>query len=165
MGFPCTGCGACCLRVDRVQEFVAIYPEFIGKGGRCVNLQDDMRCAIYEDRPLLCRVDRLFESTGGPHPQIATMIRPFAKENNREAFYHSTASACRTLQNIHFKNRAEEEMGRVTREACTEAARMGGRDPFDGSICPNCGAGLREQACKLLCDTPGCGYRVTCSEF
>lgn len=163
--FPCTGCGACCLRVDRVPEFVATYPEFIGPGGRCVNLLDDMRCAIYEDRPLLCRCDKLFESMGGPHSRIAAMIRPLAERNLREAFYHSTAYACTRLQDLHFKDRPEEERGRVTREACITAARDGGRDPFDGSVCPNCGAALREQSCKLLCDTPGCGYRVTCSEF
>ena len=34
-----------------------------------------------------------------------------------------------------------------------------------GSYCPNCGARLEGQKCKLFCRTPGCGYLVTCSEW
>lgn len=32
-------------------------------------------------------------------------------------------------------------------------------------ICPNCGALLQSQKCKLICPRPGCGYRVSCSEW
>ncbi|MBV9867174.1 MAG: hypothetical protein JO316_17600 [Abitibacteriaceae bacterium] len=34
-----------------------------------------------------------------------------------------------------------------------------------GLVCPNCGAQLEGQKCKLFCRTPGCGYLVTCSEW
>lgn len=31
--------------------------------------------------------------------------------------------------------------------------------------CPNCGAGLVEQKCKLLCPNRQCGYYLSCSDF
>jgi uncharacterized Zn finger protein (UPF0148 family) len=31
--------------------------------------------------------------------------------------------------------------------------------------CPNCGAALIEQKCKLLCPTRECGYYMSCSDF
>ena len=34
-----------------------------------------------------------------------------------------------------------------------------------GLWCPNCGAALVARKCKLFCQTPGCGYLVTCSEW
>lgn len=40
------------------------------------------------------------------------------------------------------------------------------RDPArDGLVCPNCGGALEGRKCKLFCQTPGCGYLVTCSEW
>jgi hypothetical protein len=31
--------------------------------------------------------------------------------------------------------------------------------------CPNCGAPLLEQKCKLLCPNRECGYYMSCSDF
>ncbi len=31
--------------------------------------------------------------------------------------------------------------------------------------CPNCGAPLFEQKCKLLCPNRACGYYLSCSDF
>lgn len=36
--------------------------------------------------------------------------------------------------------------------------------PHSGPPCPNCSCPMEEFKCKLICTTPGCGYRVTCSE-
>lgn len=33
------------------------------------------------------------------------------------------------------------------------------------STCPNCGAPLSEQKCKLLCPNRECGYYMSCSDF
>lgn len=41
----------------------------------------------------------------------------------------------------------------------------GGIQDYIGSFCPNCGARLEAQKCKLFCRTRGCGYLVTCSEW
>jgi len=32
-------------------------------------------------------------------------------------------------------------------------------------VCPNCGAPLLEQKCKLLCPNRECGYYMSCSDF
>jgi hypothetical protein len=32
-------------------------------------------------------------------------------------------------------------------------------------VCPNCGALLLEQKCKLLCPNRECGYYMSCSDF
>ena len=44
----CTLCGACCVAPDIAS---------LGKaaGVRCPHLLPDLKCAIYEDRPLVCR--------------------------------------------------------------------------------------------------------------
>lgn len=55
--FPCTQCGACCRRAGEMKGF----PEPLNEDGSCVHLQDDNRCGIYKDRPIVCRVNGLFE--------------------------------------------------------------------------------------------------------
>ena len=60
----------------------------------------------------------------------------------------------------------------MTPEAPSTAAG-GRRDQADGRqpeprperTCPNCGAGLIERKCKLLCPQPACGYYMSCSDF
>lgn len=57
--FPCRGCGACCLHAGSVPELEALArPD-----GSCLLLEEDGRtCSVYENRPLICRVDELGES-------------------------------------------------------------------------------------------------------
>jgi hypothetical protein len=31
--------------------------------------------------------------------------------------------------------------------------------------CPNCGRELAERRCKLFCETPGCGYYLSCADY
>ena len=37
--------------------------------------------------------------------------------------------------------------------------------PEPSRTCPNCGAALLEQKCKLLCPNRECGYYMSCSDF
>jgi len=53
MSFDCSKCGACCRVVGALPEMSA----YDRGDGACKHLTDDNRCAIYETRPLLCRVD------------------------------------------------------------------------------------------------------------
>ena len=55
--FACNRCGACCRMVGSVQELA-----HLDRGdGACVHLLgtagDEHECAIYDERPTLCRVD------------------------------------------------------------------------------------------------------------
>ena len=39
------------------------------------------------------------------------------------------------------------------------------REAHPERICPNCGAELVDQRCKLLCPNRECGYAMSCSDF
>lgn len=55
--FRCTSCGLCC----RIELSDALPKEWDRGDGYCRHLQEDMRCGIYETRPLACRVDESWE--------------------------------------------------------------------------------------------------------
>lgn len=57
MSFPCTKCGACCRRAWAFQGALPTKED-----GSCLHLTKDNECAIYEDRPLLCRIDEMHET-------------------------------------------------------------------------------------------------------
>jgi len=55
--FNCWQCGACC-------KIAGLTPELghWNRGdGACVHLRDDNTCGIYETRPYICRVRRVWE--------------------------------------------------------------------------------------------------------
>ena len=61
--FPCTGCGSCCRRVDKVIETInSIENDYVREmfkfpynqvDGVCEKLENN-KCSIYENRPLIC---------------------------------------------------------------------------------------------------------------
>ncbi|WP_342322956.1 YkgJ family cysteine cluster protein [Kosakonia sp. BYX6] len=55
--FPCTACGKCCRRVNASPETA-----FLDRGdGACRHFDDDSHlCRIYEQRPLVCRVEEYY---------------------------------------------------------------------------------------------------------
>lgn len=72
--FPCSGCGVCCKRVDRLAKENGIdklspddplyFPYKHDETGRCENLLPDNSCAVYETRPLICNIDKTGEHLG-----------------------------------------------------------------------------------------------------
>lgn len=56
MRFPCTKCGACCRRTHSIPGF----PFRRRPDGACEHLKADNTCAIYETRPMICRVGHSF---------------------------------------------------------------------------------------------------------
>lgn len=56
---PCYACGQCCKNVDKSDE-----TKFLDRGdGTCRNFNDESRlCNIYEDRPLVCRVEDYYKA-------------------------------------------------------------------------------------------------------
>lgn len=62
--FECSGCGACCRRIEtavlatqNIEELK--FPYTWDKDGKCDMLNDDNTCKVYEDRPLLCNVEKI----------------------------------------------------------------------------------------------------------
>jgi hypothetical protein len=51
--------------------------------------------------------------------------------------------------------RQSADRGPQTKKPASEPSR----------VCPNCGAPLLEQKCKLLCPNRECGYYMSCSDF
>lgn len=76
MAFPCSGCGLCCGSIrhalSRVDDFRAHpllhhellnFPFEVTADGACSQYLDQ-RCAVYADRPLICRVDEVAQALG-----------------------------------------------------------------------------------------------------
>jgi hypothetical protein len=67
--FPCIGCGLCCKKINVVvsnagdvpEGHPLFFPHKYDETGRCEMLLEDNSCSIYEDRPLLCNVERFVE--------------------------------------------------------------------------------------------------------
>lgn len=54
--FKCDRCGACCRHLNKSE----VYKALDRGDGVCKYLEGNM-CQIYEERPLLCRVDECYE--------------------------------------------------------------------------------------------------------
>lgn len=95
---PCTNCGACC-RHFRVSFYQGELDSFPGgfvpaemavpvtpflvcmsgteQGGRCVALQLDNRCAIYDRRPTPCREFAVYMEDGSLNPRCLQLRAQF----------------------------------------------------------------------------------------
>ncbi len=58
LSFPCTACGQCCKKVNLSEQ-----TDYLNRGdGTCRHFSDSsLLCTIYEDRPLICRVEDYYE--------------------------------------------------------------------------------------------------------
>lgn len=71
MKFPCTECGLCCVRIKEIVEKNDVtnpehpfyFPYTWDENGACDKL-DGNKCSIYEDRPIICNVDKVAEFIG-----------------------------------------------------------------------------------------------------
>ena len=80
--FQCEKCGCCCQRVGEV--FFArsmALPD-----GTCKHFDKDTNlCRIYNERPIICRVDDFYD-------------KYLSDKMSREAFYRENKEACRQFQ-------------------------------------------------------------------
>lgn len=53
--FQCSQCGACCRKAGKL----GLMPQ--REDGACLYLGQDNLCTIYETRPEICRVDKMYE--------------------------------------------------------------------------------------------------------
>jgi len=78
--FYCDCCGWCCRSLDRSN----IYKDLDRGDGICKYLNNNF-CSIYEQRPLLCRVDESYEVF-------------FKDSMNQDEYYRLNYSACQILK-------------------------------------------------------------------
>lgn len=78
--FVCDKCGACCRNLNRSP----LYAELDKGNGVCRHLVGNL-CSIYEDRPLLCRVDESYEAF-------------FKDYMTRVEFYRMNYACCKMLK-------------------------------------------------------------------
>ncbi len=78
--FKCTCCGMCCRNLDKSD----VYKELDRGDGTCKYL-DGNKCSIYDERPLLCRIDESYEVY-------------FKEQYSLEEYYELNYSICRKLQ-------------------------------------------------------------------
>lgn len=78
--FQCNQCGECCRHLDQSE----IYQDLDRGDGICRFLEGDS-CSIYQNRPLMCQVDRAYEEI-------------FKDVYTKEEYYRMNYEACRKLQ-------------------------------------------------------------------
>lgn len=61
MEFECTKCAGCCTKQNLKHFNLKHWGIEIDDAGVCKNLKDDNTCGIYEDRPLICRIEELYD--------------------------------------------------------------------------------------------------------
>lgn len=80
--FSCTKCGACCKKIG------LIVPELAKDDtGVCKYLDPDTNlCLIYENRPLICNIDKAYDEF-------------FKDKITRDEWYKLNYDSCKKLQN------------------------------------------------------------------
>lgn len=80
--FKCDCCGLCCCNLDKS----SIYQDLDRGDGICKYFDENTRlCKVYENRPLKCRVDEMYEFF-------------FMEEMPLEEFYELNYEACEKLK-------------------------------------------------------------------
>lgn len=78
--FKCDQCGECCRNLNKS----SLYEELNRGDGVCKYLNDNI-CSIYENRPLLCRVDDSYDAF-------------FSVQYTREQYYDLNYRECKNLK-------------------------------------------------------------------
>lgn len=83
--FPCTSCGLCCQNISHIKEL----KELDLGNGTCEHFNSiNNGCNIYDTRPDICRVDKMFDLK-------------YHKKFSKEEFYRLNANACNNLQKAY----------------------------------------------------------------
>lgn len=82
MSFPCSGCGLCCKNIQKVEEL----KDFDLGNGICKYLDlISNDCTIYDSRPDICSIDKMFE-------------KEYKTYFEKKEFYILNANVCNQLQ-------------------------------------------------------------------
>lgn len=87
--FPCNSCGLCCKNIGHIEELKS----FDNGDGTCMYLENNM-CRIYATRPLICRIDEMYEQF-------------FHEQLSKEEYYDINIKACQQLQREEGWNESE----------------------------------------------------------
>lgn len=80
--FRCSKCGLCCKYAIRLP----LFRHLDDGSGKCRYFDKVTKlCKIYENRPIVCNVDKMYESY-------------FLNQYTREEFYELNYKACRLMQ-------------------------------------------------------------------
>lgn len=80
--FKCDKCGLCCMRVGQSP----IYKNLDRGDGVCRFFDDASKlCTIYENRPILCNIDKAYDHF-------------FYEKMSRKQYYRMNYEACRRLK-------------------------------------------------------------------
>ena len=77
--FECQKCGNCCRHLNGLE----LYKDLDRGDGVCKYLEGN-NCSIYDDRPVLCRVDECYE-------------KYFADLYTRDEYYRLNYEACKAM--------------------------------------------------------------------
>lgn len=77
--FKCTGCGECCRHISN------LLPQFDLGDGVCCHLGENNLCDIYDERPLICRVEDFWS-------------RCLEGKVSKEDWYRINYDGCKKLQ-------------------------------------------------------------------
>lgn len=81
MIFPCEQCGLCCKHLEMIPQL----KEFDSGDGRCIHLMDNNLCAIYENRPDICNVSKMYELV-------------FCKQMSEDEYIKINLAGCRAIK-------------------------------------------------------------------
>ncbi len=81
MSFPCTRCGLCCQHIDQVAQLQA----YDRGNGTCIHYRTGIGCAVYDQRPVVCRIDDGYQVFASDHM-------------SRTEYYGCNAQVCNQLQ-------------------------------------------------------------------
>jgi Fe-S-cluster containining protein len=89
MYFPCIKCGLCC----RTLKFIPAAAVYHNGDGVCRYLKNDL-CSIYENRPEICNVERMYDAY-------------FRKIMDEKTFIRTNLIVCLKLADGDFKRKAK----------------------------------------------------------
>lgn len=82
--FICNKCGLCCMKVNNS----SIYAELDRGDGICKYLDEKTKlCKIYNNRPILCNIDKMYEQF-------------FYKKLSKEDYYKLNYEACKKIKKL-----------------------------------------------------------------
>lgn len=101
MSFNCTKCGLCCTNIgdhikqakkaleedwtNKVAQAVVNFPFRTDETGKCEKLGANNECTVYDTRPEICSIDKVYEQ------YLATQM-------TREQWYRRNESMCKVMQ-------------------------------------------------------------------